>query len=96
LAARCFARTPDALLALPPDVPGQFQFEFSSNSSSARQASAPATMRPVEFEVSIPSRSERNTISRSRSSRIVLAADACPLDLAMGCNPASGIATRAQ
>ena len=44
----------------------------SSNSNSASDASTPATMRPVALEVSMPSRSDRSTIPRSRRSRIVV------------------------
>ena len=38
----------------------------------ARLARTPATMRPEAFDVSIPSRNDRKTMSRSRSSRIVV------------------------
>lgn len=44
----------------------------SSNSSSARLASTPATMRPAAFDVSMPSRSDRNTIPLSPRSRMVV------------------------
>ena len=44
----------------------------SSSSSSANEARTPATMRPDAFDVSIPSRSDRNTIPRSPRSRIVV------------------------
>jgi hypothetical protein len=41
----------------------------NSSSSSARLASTPATSRPAAVELSMPSRRERKTTSRSRSSR---------------------------
>lgn len=44
----------------------------SSSSSSAKLAIQPATIRPVALEVSIPSRNDLRTMSRSRSSRIVV------------------------
>jgi len=44
----------------------------SSSSSSANEARTPATMRPDAFDVSIPSRSDRNTIPRSARSRMVV------------------------
>ena len=40
-------------------------FTAQLHSSSARLAKTPATIRPVAFEVSIPSRRERSTIPRS-------------------------------
>jgi hypothetical protein len=48
----------------------------SSNSSSAKLARTPATIRPVAFEVSMPSRRDLRTMSRSRSSRIVVSTSA--------------------
>jgi hypothetical protein len=44
----------------------------NSSSNSARLASTPAIIRPVAFVVSMPSRSERSTMSRSLRSRIVV------------------------
>lgn len=44
----------------------------SSNSSSARLARTPATMRPEACDVSMPSRSDRSTIPRSPRSRMVV------------------------
>lgn len=43
----------------------------NSNSSSAKLERTPATMRPKEFDVSMPSRRERSTTPRSPSSRMV-------------------------
>jgi hypothetical protein len=43
----------------------------SSNSSSAKLASTPATIRPAALDVSIPSRNDRNAMPRSPSSRMV-------------------------
>ena len=44
----------------------------NSSSNSARLANTPATIRPVALDVSIPSRSERSTMSRSPNSRRAL------------------------
>ena len=52
----------------------------NSNSSSAKLASTPATIRPVALEVSMPSRSERSTMLRSPEiSRVRAKCTSCPV-----------------
>ena len=78
---RCARATFDGSSALgrPMDCPRAFRASRaaarrsrpSSNSNSAKLASTPATIRPVAFDVSMPSRRERSTIPRSPSSRMV-------------------------